>query len=364
MLLPKSTRFGFQLLLLLAALLSGGFVLKRLIFGVQASGSLKVPRWVQLGDVEPNASIPIRVNFSNVGTHELEILRVATSCGCVVAKLPKKSFMPGEHGTLRLQYHSGGGAGRPVKIEALFFTNDPVESQVGIVLVGRLKPAMIASPQAVDFGAVASGSTSFARIILATPNVDDPFDVIHVSNNVHGLAVTAQKGRPQGWPATLSGAAVTLDIAFCAPDHIGRLHGKVVVNTTSPLTRQIEIPVWASVVSTFRATPSVLVWSVPHDPDKVIRPDLVLRIRHPKNTLIVPLRDDVVKCVREPSGTASESLFKCHLTTAPSHSTEGKIRFRCIGGSTPLFQVPYSIVRLPPTTTKDLDGRSLGDASG
>ena len=64
-------------------------------------------------------------NFTNVGSHDLVISDVSSSCGCTVADYPKNAIKPGEKGQITVKYDSKGSRGMRVqkKITVLSNTN-------------------------------------------------------------------------------------------------------------------------------------------------------------------------------------------------------------------------------------------------
>jgi len=64
------------------------------------------------GDIDPGSSHSCQFSFSNQGQGVLEITKVQSTCGCTVPELKKKTYPPGENGTIDVTFRAGthGGA--------------------------------------------------------------------------------------------------------------------------------------------------------------------------------------------------------------------------------------------------------------
>jgi hypothetical protein len=72
----------------------------------------------------------------NVGEAPLTV-EVTTSCGCTVASKPKSPLAPGETGTFKVTYQTGGPG--PVDRRVTVMTNDPARTNVDIPVQGTVK---------------------------------------------------------------------------------------------------------------------------------------------------------------------------------------------------------------------------------
>ena len=64
-----------------------------------------------IGDTSATAKFP----FKNAGDSPITILSTATSCGCTVATLAKKTFEPGEKGEIQVTFNIGSRTGGQVQ---------------------------------------------------------------------------------------------------------------------------------------------------------------------------------------------------------------------------------------------------------
>jgi Protein of unknown function (DUF1573) len=63
----------------------------------------------------------------NVGTEDLDIERVSTTCGCTVAEEPPKVVKPGQSAILKIKFETRTYSGR-VERKILVQSNDPVKN--------------------------------------------------------------------------------------------------------------------------------------------------------------------------------------------------------------------------------------------
>ncbi len=82
-----------------------------------------------LGPVGPDTKHLCEFKFTNTGKGLLEMGRVQTTCGCTVPELPKKEYVPGESGILKVKYHSSKYPGRVTR-RLYVYSNDKTKSNV------------------------------------------------------------------------------------------------------------------------------------------------------------------------------------------------------------------------------------------
>lgn len=66
-------------------------------------------------DTEPGSSNTCRFDFSNEGQGVLNITKIQSTCGCTVPELKKKTYLPGESGTINVTYRAGTHSGAASK---------------------------------------------------------------------------------------------------------------------------------------------------------------------------------------------------------------------------------------------------------
>jgi len=64
-----------------------------------------------LGTVKEGPEVDISFKFKNTGNKNLIIQNVTASCGCTVVEKPEQPFQPGETGTIKAKFTTGGHVG-------------------------------------------------------------------------------------------------------------------------------------------------------------------------------------------------------------------------------------------------------------
>ena len=80
------------------------------------------------GSIQPGDEVGARFGFENKGSTSLIIERVATGCGCTVAKYTEKPVKPGESGFVEVIFDSRGKRGAQFQQVSVYFqgTKKPV----------------------------------------------------------------------------------------------------------------------------------------------------------------------------------------------------------------------------------------------
>jgi hypothetical protein len=68
-----------------------------------------------LNEVKPDSKNMATFTFTNAGKGDLKIIDIQKTCGCTVPQLEKNDYMPGESGTIKVEYHSSKFGGPVVK---------------------------------------------------------------------------------------------------------------------------------------------------------------------------------------------------------------------------------------------------------
>ncbi len=76
------------------------------------------------GEMGPGASANCEYNFTNVGTADLKITRIISTCGCAIPELKKKVYAPGESGVIKLRFTAPKLKGK-VEKHIYIVSNDP-----------------------------------------------------------------------------------------------------------------------------------------------------------------------------------------------------------------------------------------------
>jgi hypothetical protein len=122
-----------------------------------------------LGDIKPESKNVATYTFTNVGKGKLKILDIQKTCGCTPFELAKREYLPGESGTLKVEYQATKQAGAVLK-HLYVMTDDSENSKVEIVLKSNIVIAVAVEPRKLNLSLVA-------------PDVNAPTITIHSKDN-------------------------------------------------------------------------------------------------------------------------------------------------------------------------------------
>jgi hypothetical protein len=83
-----------------------------------------VPESYDFGKVQQNKKLVKEFDIKNVGTEDVVLGRISTSCGCTAALTSKKTVKPGETSTLKVTFETRRYKG-PVQRSISIASNDP-----------------------------------------------------------------------------------------------------------------------------------------------------------------------------------------------------------------------------------------------
>lgn len=87
----------------------------------------------EFGDIQSGTAVSITFTFANDGDEPLTIEKVKTSCGCTVAKLEKRTYQPGEKGTLEVTLNAKRLLGH-IQKRVHVISNDPDRPDVRLTV--------------------------------------------------------------------------------------------------------------------------------------------------------------------------------------------------------------------------------------
>ncbi len=92
---------------------------------------------VDFGKLPQNASADVEFFFTNEGKSDLIIRHVKSGCGCTALMPTENVIRPGEKGSVKAQFHSGGYRGQIYK-NIFVYTNDPKNAEVMLMIKGEV----------------------------------------------------------------------------------------------------------------------------------------------------------------------------------------------------------------------------------
>ena len=157
------------------------------------------------GEIDSGKVVDLKFEFENAGNEILEIKNIQSTCGCAVAHLEKKSYNPGEKGTIPIKFYSRGYQGRVIKAITVA-SNDPGKPYVQLRLMGNVIMKNFArievSPNRMQFEEIPLGTGSEQRFVIRNTGTL-PLRIIEV---IHGPEISPHfSGKSVGPGEELSG---------------------------------------------------------------------------------------------------------------------------------------------------------------
>ncbi len=92
---------------------------------------------VDFGKINQNSSADVEYFFTNEGKSDLVIRHVKAGCGCTALMPTQNVIKPGERGSIKAKFNSGGYKGNIYK-NIFVYTNDPKNSEVMLMIKGEV----------------------------------------------------------------------------------------------------------------------------------------------------------------------------------------------------------------------------------
>jgi hypothetical protein len=122
-----------------------------------------------LGDIKPESKNVASYTFTNVGKVNLKILDIQKTCGCTPFELAKREYLPGESGTLKVEYQATKQASAVSK-HLYVMTDDPDNSKVQITLKGNIVIAVAVEPKTLQLSLAAPDANAVPITIYSKDN--------------------------------------------------------------------------------------------------------------------------------------------------------------------------------------------------
>lgn len=97
--------------------------------------------------------------FRNTGSGPLTITQVKPACGCTIPELAKKTYMPGEQGSLDVTFDPKGKRGAIAR-SITIFTDSDLTPSTSLVVRSLVKPVIIFEPMILPFEAATKGTST------------------------------------------------------------------------------------------------------------------------------------------------------------------------------------------------------------
>lgn len=111
------------------------------------------------GEILDTENAKLSYLFRNTGAGPVTITQVKVSCGCTVPELEKKTYMPGESGTLTVTFDPTNKNGSIARNITVFTDSEQTPSET-LLVRALVKPVVVIEPKVVPFESVEKGGTA------------------------------------------------------------------------------------------------------------------------------------------------------------------------------------------------------------
>ncbi len=127
-----------------------------------------------LGQVPPRTKHVCEFKFTNTGNEVMEITKVHSTCGCIISKLKKKEYAPGESETLEATYQSSASAGQ-VKKYVFVYSNDEANPKVILTVKAEIVIKVAHEPKKLNL--VLDKENAGCPVVTLTSIDNQPFSI-------------------------------------------------------------------------------------------------------------------------------------------------------------------------------------------
>lgn len=186
--------------------------------------------------------------FKNLGSGELIINNVKSSCGCTAALVSKNHLQKNETGEVKVKFNPGRYVGKVSK-SVVVNSNDPKCSAVKLTITGEVIEEVSINPKQINFGIIRKGDSCTRNIEIKTipelkieiKKVESPNPYISIKEdkkNVNDLF---------HYQVTVSNY-----------DYIGKFNGIIFVYTSSSKQERLDIPFSGEVIGDITIYPEIV----------------------------------------------------------------------------------------------------------
>ncbi len=133
--------------------------------------------------------------IENTGNEPLLIPNIRSTCACAVADYTEK-ILPGEKGTVTVEFDSKGSGGRTVNYKIRGDSSDPDKENFDLAITGYVEPILIIEPERAKFTGNA-GETVTGEIII-THDKRHPLKILSASTKKGNVSVKLEEIEKNG----------------------------------------------------------------------------------------------------------------------------------------------------------------------
>jgi len=183
------------------------------------------------GKVAPNKKYDCEFKFKNVGNATLKITRIQSTCGCTVPQLKKKSYAPGESGTIKVTFRTPTRQGKTSK-RLFILSNDKKNSKFGLILKATVELKIAFKPNSLKLSLKAENAD--AKPITITSKDGRAFAIKSITSTRE--VITAD------FDSTVEATEFVLEPKVDIEKLKKNLKGNIKIAVTHPESGNINIP--------------------------------------------------------------------------------------------------------------------------
>lgn len=184
------------------------------------------------GKIYIGDNIKHKFKFKNLGSGELIISNVKSSCGCTAALVTKNKLLKNEEGEVEIRFNPGSFVGRVTK-SVVVNSNDQENPSYRLVISGEVVEEVSVNPKRVNFGIIRKGDICTKALEVKTiPEFNIKLKKVESPNTY--ITVTEDK--------TNEDNSYRYQITFSNYDYLGKFNGIIFVYTSSDKQERIDIP--------------------------------------------------------------------------------------------------------------------------
>lgn len=199
---------------------------------------------LDFGRIKVGGIVTREVMITNRGKSDLVISEIKPECGCTSVSLDKSVLSAGESGALRVSVE-GRSPDRDTESSVLVVSNDSQRPQLVIPVKFTTMDDYVVSPRKADFGRINQAELPMQKSVSVWGLAGD-WDIIEVASGTELLPISA----------TTQSSSNGLEISISLPENcpLGNLVSSCNLSSADGGV-SVSIPVFATVVGDFYATP-------------------------------------------------------------------------------------------------------------
>ncbi len=220
------------------------FIITFVLFGVmlKANAQLKVVEGndITFGTIyQTGEKVRKVITLKNVGTENIGIKSISTSCGCTAALISDSSLAPGKETKVKVEFNPTGYIGDVVKYIYIVST-DPNNQLTTVKITGYIAYALQPTPSYIVFNNVKVGKPDSTSVTLSNTS-NETIRITKVETGVKEITFKLHK------KVLKPGEFTDLDL-YLLPKKMLDINGYMQILTTSKLQPVLQIRVFAGMI--------------------------------------------------------------------------------------------------------------------